>query len=158
MDVTEKNISSLKIQTDRSSNKYLSFYLEGQRYGLNILNVREIISFQIVTRIPKTENYVRGVINLRGQVITVVDLRLKFGLAAAEVDRDSCVVVVEHEGIDKPIGLLVDGVSEVIDIADSDIDKSSESDLALDGEYIHGIGKHDDGIMILLSVNSITNN
>ena len=125
---------------------------------MNILNVREIISFQIITKIPKTDNYVRGIINLRGQVITVVDLRLKFGLPAAEVERDSCVVVIDHENMDKPMGLLVDGVSEVIDIEDSDIDKPSESDLAFNSEFIHGIGKHGDGIVILLTVNSITHN
>ena len=158
MAIAERNISSLKVETGKDSNKYLSFYLESQRYGLNILSIREIISFQIITRIPKTEKYVRGVINLRGQLITVVDLRLKFGLSPAETDRDSCVIVIDHEGLEKPIGLMVDGVSEVLDIAESDIEISSESDSAFNNEYIHGIGKHSDGIVILLNINSITTN
>ncbi|MHB9003637.1 MAG: chemotaxis protein CheW, partial [Coriobacteriia bacterium] len=120
--MAEKNATLAK------TNKHLTFTLDGEEYGLDILKVQEIIGIMPITRVPRTPEFVRGVINLRGKVIPVVDLRTKFGMGAAlDTDR-TCIVVVQVSGKNgyTVMGTVVDEVSEVIDIAEDEIEETPE--------------------------------
>src|SRR5512136_2465452 len=100
--------------------KSLTFFLSGEEYGIEILKVYEIIGMLPITRVPQTQLCLKGVINLRGKVIPVVDLRLKFGMPEAEFTGETCIIVVHIHGVD--VGIIVDRVSEVIDIPTEDIE------------------------------------
>lgn len=118
--MTETQIEDLTVNGESLSGKYLSFLLSGEEYGVRILKVREIIAFQDVTPLPRMPEYIQGVINLRGRIIPVVDLRIKLGLPAPEQTSQTCIVVLEVEGgVDgelAQIGCVVDTVNEVLDI------------------------------------------
>jgi len=137
--------------------KYLTFALGPEEYGLEILKVREIIGYMEITAIPQTPNHVKGVINLRGQVIPVIDLRAKFGMDTAEVTEETCVIVVEaNQGKQKfSTGVVVDHVQEVLDIAGEDIEDAPQFGSSVDTEFILGMGKIDDSVKILLDINKI---
>ena len=105
--------------TASRAGKYLTFFLAGEEYGLEILKVSEIIGLQPITRVPRMPEFVRGVINLRGKVIPITDLRMKFGMDA-EDSEDSCIIVVQMRGIQT--GIVVDRVSEVVAITEADIE------------------------------------
>jgi purine-binding chemotaxis protein CheW len=134
--------------------KYLTFKLASEIYGLEILRVREIIGLLPITRVPRMPGHVRGVINLRGKVIPVIDLRTKFGMETAEETSETCIIVVDAEdgSGDVLIGILVDSVSEVLDINDRDIEDTPEMDSTVDSGYISGIGKTADKVIILLDI------
>src|SRR5579871_4984315 len=102
--------------TDERSGKYLTFQLGQEEFGIRVLKVREIIGLQEITAVPQTPPHVKGVINLRGRIIPVIDLRLKFGMSATEYDRRTCIIVTQVQGEAAPIviGVVVDGVSEVL--------------------------------------------
>ena len=104
--------------------KYLTFALAREEYGLEILKVREIIGYMDITAVPQTPDYVKGVINLRGQVIPVIDLRAKFGMETTETTEETCIIVVEinQSGRKFSTGIVVDHVQEVLDIAGEDIE------------------------------------
>src|SRR5687767_6126779 len=107
--------------------KYLSFQLGEEQYAIEVLRVREIVKIQHITAVPETPAEVRGVINLRGKVIPVVDLRLKFGMPEREYGERTCIIVVELNGsLAGPMGIIVDEVSEVINLAESDIQDTPE--------------------------------
>jgi purine-binding chemotaxis protein CheW len=136
--------------------KYLTFSLAGEEYGIGILKVKEIIGLMEITRVPQTPPYVKGVINLRGRVIPVVDLRTKFGLEAGECTERTCVVVVEVSR-DKGhvlIGSVVDSVSEVLSIRESEIEDTPDFGVHLDTQCILGMAKIGSGIKILLDIDS----
>ncbi len=137
--------------------KYLTFALGNEEYGLEILSVREIIGYMAVTAVPQTPGYVLGVINLRGQVIPVVDLRSKFGMATAERTEQTCIIVVEiqHKGGSVSTGIVVDRVSEVLDIAGAQIEPSPEFGDGMDTSYILGMGKIGDSVKILLDIDRV---
>ena len=137
--------------------KYLTFALGPEEYGLEILKVREIIGYMEITAIPQTPHHVKGVINLRGQVIPVIDLRAKFGMETAEVTEETCVIVVEaNQGKRKfSTGVVVDHVQEVLDIAGTDIEDAPQFDSSVDTEFILGMGKIGDTVKILLDINKI---
>jgi purine-binding chemotaxis protein CheW len=130
--------------------KFLTFFLSGEEYGLEILKVHEIIGMLPITRVPHTTDYLKGVVNLRGKVIPVVDLRLKFGMAAAETTNETCIVVVHLHGIE--VGILVDRVSEVVDIKDGDIEPPPAFGEGFNTEFILGIGKSQGKVRILLNI------
>ena len=131
-------------------NKYLTFALGGEEYGLEILKVREIIGLMEITRVPRMPVFVRGVINLRGKVIPVVDLRLKFGMERQDDTVESCIIVVDLGDI--LMGVVVDCVSEVLDIADNDIEETPSFGVEIDTEFILGIGKAKGKVIILLDI------
>jgi purine-binding chemotaxis protein CheW len=137
--------------------KYLTFALAHEEYGLEILKVREIIGYMEITAVPQTPHYVKGVINLRGQVIPVVDLRAKFGMETAEVTDQSCIIVVEitQSGHKFNTGIIVDHVQEVLDIADQDIEEAPQFDAAVDTSFILGMGKIGDSVKILLDIDKV---
>ena len=137
--------------------KYLTFALASEEYGLEILKVREIIGYMDITAVPQTPAYVKGVINLRGQVIPVVDLRAKFGMETTDVTEETCIIVVEITQDDRNIstGIVVDHVSEVLDIAGEDIEESPEFGSSVNTDFILGMGKIGDTVKILLDIDKV---
>lgn len=139
--------------------KYLTFTLAGEEYGIGILKVREIIGMMVITAVPRTPDYVKGVINLRGKVIPVIDLRLKFGLEAMEYTERTCIIVVEIAGAGRkiPMGIVVDSVSEVLNIKAGDIEDTPNFGSRLDTDYILGMAKAGGGVKILLDIDKVLN-
>jgi purine-binding chemotaxis protein CheW len=137
--------------------KYLTFALGPEEYGLEILKVREIIGYMEITAVPQTPHEVKGVINLRGQVIPVVDLRAKFGMETAEVTDESCVIVVEISQGNRNFstGIAVDHVQEVLDIAGEDIEDAPQFGSTVDTDFILGMGKIGDSVKILLDIDKV---
>jgi purine-binding chemotaxis protein CheW len=137
--------------------KYLGFELAGEEYGLEILKVREIIGMMDVTALPHTPGFVKGVINLRGKVIPVVDLRLKFGLEAAPYTERTCIIVVEVAGGAGPItmGIVVDMVSEVTAFRPEDIEPPPDLGMRLDTDYLLGLAKMRGKVKILLDIDRV---
>jgi len=133
--------------------KYLTFVLGREEYGLEILKVREIMGIVEITGMPQLPAYVKGVINLRGTVIPIVDLRLKFGLLEAEYTKETCIIVV-HLG-ESLIGIVVDTVSEVINIAEKEIDPPPSFGGTITADYIVGMGKVKGSVKILLDINGV---
>jgi purine-binding chemotaxis protein CheW len=137
--------------------KYLTFQLAGEGYGIGILKVREIIGMLPVTPVPQTPLFLKGVINLRGQVIPVVDLRLKFGLPEEEYTERTSIIVVEVKGLtgNIPIGIVVDTVSEVINIQAHEIEPAPAFGSTIDMNFILGMAKTGDGVKILLNIDLV---
>ena len=137
--------------------KYLTFALANEEYGLEILKVREIIGYIDVTAVPQTPHHVKGVINLRGQVIPVIDLRAKFGIATTEVTDETCIIVVEitQAGRKLNTGIIVDRVQEVLDISGQDIEEAPQFDASVDTNFILGMGKIGDKVKILLDIDRV---
>ena len=126
--------------------QYLTFSLGKEMFGIGILNIREIIEYGNVTTVPMTPAFVRGVINLRGSVVPVIDLAARFGRPPCEITRRSCIIIVEmgHDGERLQLGMVVDTVSEVLEIPDSQIT-----------DFIAGMGKVNDSFIILLNMNNV---
>ncbi|MBN1257685.1 MAG: purine-binding chemotaxis protein CheW [Planctomycetes bacterium] len=137
---------------EERSGKYLTFKLADEEYGLEILKVREIIGMMDITSVPQTPDFVKGVINLRGKVIPVVDLRLKFGMEEKEITEETCVIVVE---VGVQMGIVVDTVSEVLDIAESQIEDPPKFGAKVDTQFIRGMGKVEDDVKILLDIENV---
>jgi purine-binding chemotaxis protein CheW len=137
--------------------KYLTFSLAREEYGLEILKVREIIGYMAVTAVPQTPHYVKGVINLRGQVIPVVDLRTKFSMEAVEVTDETCIIVVEiSQGQRKSsTGIVVDRVQEVLDIAGENVEEAPQFGAAVNTEFILGMAKVGESVKILLDIDKV---
>jgi len=137
--------------------KYLTFQLAEEGYGIGILKVREIIGMLPVTPVPQTPYFLKGVINLRGQVIPVVDLRLKFGLLEEEYTERTSIIVVEVKGMSNniPIGIVVDTVSEVINITAEEIEPAPSFGATIKTSYILGMAKTDSGVKILLNIDQV---
>ena len=137
--------------------KYLTFRLGGEDFGLKILKVQEIIGMQEITAIPRTPAFVRGVINLRGKVIPVIDLRLRFGMEPAEVSRKTCIIVVQvaAESGEVIMGIVVDEVSEVMEIEGGQIEPAPSFGSRMDTTFILGMAKTEDAVKILLDLDQV---
>ena len=151
--MTTQAVVDAVAQADRRAGKYLTFVLADEQYGLEILKVREIIGVMDITAVPQTPDFVKGVINLRGKVIPVVDLRLKFGMAEAERTEETCIIVVDLGSVE--MGIIVDKVSEVLDIAGEDIDETPTFGDAVDTDFILGMGKVSESVKILLDIDKV---
>jgi purine-binding chemotaxis protein CheW len=147
---------ALKAMVNREG-KYLTFTLAGEEYGIGILKVKEIIGIMAITTVPQTPAYMRGVINLRGKVIPVVDLRLKFGMEAIDYTEKTCIIVVEisNRGQMVMIGILVDSVSEVLNIKEGDIEDTPSFGSHMNTDYILGMAKTGGKIKILLDIDRV---
>ena len=147
-----------KIVANREG-KYLTFNLAEEEYGIGILKVREIIGVMAITTVPRTPDYMKGVINLRGKVIPVVDLRLKFGIEAKGYTERTCIIVVEITGNNQKIliGTLVDSVSEVLNIKASEIEDAPNFGGHLDTAYILGMAKTGGRVKVLLDIDRVLN-
>ncbi len=149
--------AQVSTQKTADEGKYLTFALGNEEFGLEILKVREIIGYMDVTAVPQTPGHVKGVINLRGQVIPVVDLRMNFGMEEAEVTEQTCIIVVEVTIEDRQFqtGIIVDHVSEVLDIAKENIEDAPQFGSAVDTDFILGMGKIGDSVKILLDIDKV---
>ncbi|HAI12980.1 MAG TPA: chemotaxis protein CheW [Phycisphaerales bacterium] len=137
--------------------KYLTFHLSQEQYGVSLLAVREIIGLMDITHVPRTPEYVRGVINLRGRIIPVVDLRLKFGMQAIDDTEVTCIIVVEMTYEDQviQIGILVDEVDEVLDIQEGQIDNLPSIGADMSMNYICGVAKISQRVVMLLDIQRV---
>ena len=138
--------------------KYLTFFLGGETYGIPVLKVREIISMLPITQVPQVPAYMKGVINLRGKVIPVVDLRAKFSIPEIEPTSSTCIVVVQIQsanGQTKLIGLIVDAVEEVANIAQADIEPTPDFGGSISVQYILGMAKFKGSVKSLLDIDQI---
>lgn len=132
--------------------KYLTFMLDDEEYGIEILKVREIIGIMDITKVPQTPDFVEGVINLRGKVIPVIDLRTKFGLERAEYNDQTCIIVVD---VGMMMGIIVDTVQEVHDIPSNSIEPPPKLGGSVDTSFILGMGKVKDDVKILLDIDKV---
>ena len=137
--------------------KYLTFMLSDETYGIGILKVKEIIGMMPVTSVPRTPEFVKGVINLRGKVIPVIDLRLKFGMESIPYTERTCIIVVEIDSDDSTvlIGIVVDSVSEVLNIKEEEIEETPAFGAKMDTAYILGMAKMEGGVKILLDIDKV---
>ena len=139
--------------------KYLTFCLENEEYGIGILKVKEIIGVMPITAVPRTPEFVKGVVNLRGKVIPVIDLRLKFSMKAIPYSERTCIIVVEIDSQDSTvlIGIAVDAVSEVLNVREDEIEETPTFGTNLDTDYILGMAKMEGGVKILLDIDRVLN-
>ena len=133
--------------------KFLSFFLGPEEYGLEILKVHEIIGMMAITPVPRTPEFVRGVINLRGKVIPTVDLRLKFEMPPVGQTDETCIIVVQANGVQ--VGIVVDRVSEVLDIKGEEVEPTPAFGTDVNTDYILGIGKSDGRVRLLLDIDKV---
>jgi purine-binding chemotaxis protein CheW len=153
---TETMDQALKAMADKEG-KYLTFSLDNEEYGIGILKIKEIIGIMPITSIPQTPEFVKGVINLRGKVIPVLDLRLRFDMEPIEYTERTCIIVVEVDGESGTvmIGIVVDAVSEVLNIKGGDIEDTPTFGTRLNTDYILGMAKMEGGVKILLDINQV---
>lgn len=150
--------SNETLSTSFSSGKFLTFLLAEESYGVEVLRIREIIRIQKITPVPQMPAHVKGVINLRGKVIPVVDLRLKFNLNAEEATERTCVIVVDidnGQGVNTLLGLVVDAVEEVLNITENNVEPSPDFGTRLSTECCLGIAKVKDKIITLLDIEKV---
>ncbi|MCP3901720.1 MAG: purine-binding chemotaxis protein CheW [Desulfobacteraceae bacterium] len=152
----KKMDQALKVMTNHEG-KYLTFVLANEEYGISILKIKEIIGMMKITSIPQTPEFVKGVINLRGKVIPVLDLRLKFDINATDYSERTCIIVVEILGTSNNIyiGCVVDSVSEVLNIRSDDIEDTPGFGSNLDTNYILGMAKTEGNVKILLDIDLV---
>lgn len=139
-------------RADDLGGKYLTFVLADEEYGVEILKVRELMGIMDITKVPQTPEFVRGVINLRGKVIPVIDLREKFSLPPKEYDDQTCIIVVQ---VDTLMGIIVDTMQQVHDIPSADIAPPPEMGATVDTRFLLGLGKVGDGVKLLLDIDKL---
>jgi len=143
---------------EKLQGKYLTFKLADEEYGLEILKVQEIIQMQTVTRVPRTPEYVRGVINLRGKVIPVIELRKKFGFPSFEDTEKTCIIVVQIAASEENyvvMGIIIDEVREVLDIKAENIEETPSFGSSINTDFILGMGKMNGNVKILLDIDKV---
>ena len=140
-----------------TAGKYLTFKMAGEEYGLEILKVHQIIGMIPVTHVPRMPEFIRGVINLRGKILPVVDMRLKFGLESMEDTPRTCIIVLQipHEQESLTMGIIVDEVSEVMDINTEQVEATPGFGANIPTDFLLGIGKMEDKIVMLLDVDKV---
>lgn len=143
-----------EIGEDTQYGKYLTFYLGKEVYGIKIRYVTEIIGIQPITVIPEVPSFMKGIVNLRGKIIPVIDVRLKFKKEPVEYDDRTCIIVID---INDSVGLIVDSVAEVLTISDDNISQPPNYKSAFQNRYIDGIGKVGNDVKILLDCDKLLN-
>ncbi|MBF0551582.1 MAG: chemotaxis protein CheW [Deltaproteobacteria bacterium] len=140
-----------------TTSQYLTFRLGDEKFALDISQVREVLDFTIITKVPRTPEFMRGVINLRGGVVPVIDLRLKFGMSKIEKTVNTCIIIVEVNIKDEAtaLGVLADSVEEVIDLEPDQIDPPPKIGTRLKTEFIKGMGKRDSEFIIILDIDRV---
>ncbi len=151
-DVTSGHSGELAATGSDTGGKYLTFLLDNEEYGVEILKIREIIGIMDITRVPQTPDFVEGVVNLRGKVIPVIDLRSKFGLQRTEYNDQTCIIVVD---VGMLMGVIVDTVQEVHNISADDIEPPPALGASVDTSFILGMGKVKDDVKILLDIDRV---
>ena len=155
-ELAETMDQAVKVMAEREG-KYLTFTLAEEEYGIGILKIKEIIGMLPITSVPQTPEFVKGVINLRGKVIPVIDLRLRFGIGEIDYTERTCIIVVEiaSQAGTVQIGIVVDSVSEVLNVKGDDIADTPTFGTKLNTEYILGMAKMEGGVKILLDINQV---
>jgi purine-binding chemotaxis protein CheW len=148
---------AVAVKVDEAPSQYLTFALGSEMFAVGILNVKEIIEYGNLTEIPMMPAFIRGVINLRGSVVPVIDLSARFGGSQTEVGRRTCIVIVEVEDEDAKhdIGIMVDAVSEVLDIPGSEIEPPPAFGAKIRADFIFGMGKVAGKFVIILNINKV---
>lgn len=148
---------SASAQADVRAGKYLTFQLANEEFGIRVLKVREIMGLQEITAVPQTPAHIKGVLNLRGKVVPVIDLRLKFGLDAAEYTQRTCIIVTQVNGESGSVlmGIVVDGVSEVLNLTGQEIEDTPDFGEAITGQYLLGMAKVKGKVKILLDIDRV---
>lgn len=137
--------------------QYLTFKLQDEIFALDISTVREVLDFTVITKVPKTPDFMRGVINLRGSVVPVIDLRLKFGMTLTEKTVNTCVIIVEVKVQNETVvlGVLADSVQEVMDLDAEQIEPAPRIGTHLKTDFIKGMGKRNDRFLMLLDIDKV---
>lgn len=143
------------INVDSRAGKYLSFFLNSEEYGVEILKVQEIIGGMPITPVPLASRYIRGVINLRGKIHPIMDLKIKFGMDQSEIKDKTCIIVINTSS--RMMGILVDKVSEVVYVASGDIEDTPSFGADVNPEYLLGVGKTGGRIRLLLDIEKVIN-
>lgn len=154
MEAVQKDNS---LENENDTSQYLTFTLENEEYGVSILEVQEIRGWESATKIPNTPNYVLGVVNLRGTVVPIIDLRIRFNLSSAEYTDTTVVVLVkvEHEGRERTLGVVVDAVADVYNIAQDEINETPDIGGAINSSFIKGLATVDEKMIILLDISPL---
>ena len=147
----------MSVENITETAQYLTFRLEEEVFALDITQVREVLDFTTITKVPRTPDFMRGVINLRGSVVPVVDMRLKFGMSRTEQTLNTCIIIVEIniDGDRLILGALADSVQEVIELGPGQIEPAPRIGTRLDTEFIKGMGKRDEEFIIILDIDRI---
>ena len=142
---------------DTKAGKYLTFKLAEEDYGISLLKVREIIGMMPITSVPRTPEFVKGVINLRGKVIPVTDLRLRFGMPESAYTERTCIIVVEirNDASTVQMGIVVDAVTEVLPVREEEIEPAPEFGASVDTRYILGMANMEGAVKILLDIDRV---
>ncbi len=140
-------------QTSKEISRFLTFFIDDEQYGLDISRIKEIIALMSITRIPKTPDFVKGVINLRGSIIPVIDIRLKFGMPAKEETVETAIVIYEIDSVS--IGFIVDRVDDVFSIDTDTISAAPDFGTSIDTTFISGIAEIEEGIIMILDLKNI---
>jgi purine-binding chemotaxis protein CheW len=150
-------VLGVKSVADSRAGKYLTFKLGKEEFGIQVLRVKEIMGVQDITAVPGTPAHLKGVLNLRGKIIPVVDLRLKFAFPDAPFTQTTCIIVVqvEQEGEQSMIGLIVDGVCEVLNLSAGDIEDPPDFGEGVETPFVLGIAMHKGGVKILLRIEDV---
>jgi purine-binding chemotaxis protein CheW len=137
--------------------QYLTFQLDEEVFALDVAKVREILEYNSVTKVPQTPEFMRGVINLRGSVVPVIDMRLKFGMSATEQTVNTCIIVVEvnMEGETSVLGALADSVQEVVEMEPEQIEPAPHIGTRLNTNFIKGMGKHEGDFVMILDIDKV---
>jgi len=136
-----------------SENQFLTFKVDSENYGINIMQVVEIIRMIKITEVPHTYQFIKGIINLRGKIIPVMDIRIRFGIPEKDYDERTCIIVTNMKDVD--MGIIVDRVSEVVEVLESQIDPMPKINNKNAQKYVKGIGKVGDEIKILLDLDRL---
>ncbi len=144
-------------QDDEQSNQYLTFVLNGEVFGIATNRVLEVLDFTEITPVPQTSEFMKGVINLRGSIVPVVDLHIKFGLPQSQRTVNSCIIIISIliEGEPTSLGVMADSVREVVDLNPELIEPAPRMGTKLNSNYIRGMGKYHDDFIILLNIDTI---
>lgn len=140
-------------KTDSRAGKYLTFFLSDEEYGVEILKVQEIIGRMPITPVPLTSKYIRGVINLRGKIHPIMDLKIKFGMDETVMTEETCIIVIKTSAL--MMGILVDKVSEVVNITSDDIEDTPSFGAEVNPEYLLGVGKAGGRVRLLLDIEKV---
>jgi len=152
---TKQDIAALA--AEEQARQYLTFLLGGEMFAIGILNIKEIIEYGSLTEVPMMPEFIRGVINLRGAVVPVVDLSARFGKKRTDITRRTCIVIIEVEtdGEKHDVGVVVDSVSEVLEIPAGEIEPAPSFGAKIRADFIQGMGKVNGKFVIILSVNNV---
>ncbi len=144
---------------DTAFNQYLTFTLSDEHYAVSVGKVREVLEYSRITKLPRTADYMKGIINLRGSGVPVIDLHLKFGMEETPVGKDTAIIVLDVRGQDGDVvvGALADAVHEVVDIPADQVERAPRFGTKLAAEFIQGVGKREDGFIIILDIDRIFN-